>query len=336
MEAIGLLVAGVAHELNNPLASIVAFSQLLRTDPDLPPDLRSQAELLVQEADRTRSIVGNLLDFARQRPPERVELDLRPVVDGVIALQSYMLARNRVTVDVDIPADLPPLSVDRSQLQQVLVNLTVNAAQAIHDADRAGRVTIRAASAERDGAPIVRIEVADDGPGVPAAVSDRLFVPFVTTKPPGAGTGLGLSVSFGIVAATAARSTTSRTTRVARRSSSSCRSPGATGGRHGAEAPRRVGARPDDDGGRTDGPHERARQGPRSSTTSLDPRLPRARPRRGRLRAVLAATGQEALEIVRSDRRTRSCATTDGRHERHRVPRRRRRAATRRSAGSRS
>jgi two-component system NtrC family sensor kinase len=201
MEAIGLLVAGVAHELNNPLASIVAFSQLIRTDPNLPPDLRAQAELLVQEADRTRSIVGNLLDFARQRPPERVELALRPVVESVIGLQSYMLARNRVTVDLDIPPELPLLSVDRSQLQQVLVNLTVNAAQAIHEAGRPGRIAICASAIQRDGAPFVRIEVADDGPGVPAAVADRLFVPFVTTKPPGSGTGLGLSVSFGIVAA---------------------------------------------------------------------------------------------------------------------------------------
>ncbi len=201
MEAIGLLVAGVAHELNNPLASIVAFSQLIRTDPSLPADLRDQADLLVQEANRTRVIVGNLLDFARQRPPERVETELRPLVESVLGLQSYLLMRDRMAVEVDIPADLPPLSIDRSQFQQVLVNLTVNAAQAIHEQGRPGHILIRATSHRGESGPVVRIAIADDGPGIPPAVLDRLFVPFVTTKAPGAGTGLGLSVSFGIVAA---------------------------------------------------------------------------------------------------------------------------------------
>jgi PAS domain S-box-containing protein len=200
MDAIGLLVAGVAHELNNPLASIVGFSHLLRTDPNLPADLRNQADMLVQEANRTRVIVQNLLDFARLRPPERVDIELRPLLDSVLGLQSYVLARNRLTVDLDLAPDLPLLSVDRSQIQQVLINLTVNAAQAIHELDRPGTIRIRAHKSTDKRGPTVRIEVADDGPGVPATIIDRLFMPFVTTKEPGAGTGLGLSVSFGIIA----------------------------------------------------------------------------------------------------------------------------------------
>ena len=200
MEAIGLLVAGVAHELNNPLASIVAFSQLIRTDPNLPSDIRRQADLLVQEANRTRVIVQNLLDFARQRPPERTPTNLRPLVDSVLALQSYILSRSSVTVEVDIPADLPALAVDRSQLQQVLINLTFNSAQAIGELGRPGTIRIVARPADAPTGPVVRIEIADDGPGVPTAIVDRLFMPFVTTKEPGHGTGLGLSVSFGIVA----------------------------------------------------------------------------------------------------------------------------------------
>ena len=200
MEAIGMLVAGVAHELNNPLAAIVAFSQLIRTDPGLPTDLRTQADLLVQEANRTRVIVQNLLDFARQRPPERIETELRPLVDSILGLQSYLLHRNHLTVEVDIPDDLPAIHVDRSQLQQVLINLTVNSAQAIRDAGRPGSIRIEARPSSDASGPTVRISIIDDGPGIPSEILDRLFLPFVTTREPGAGTGLGLSVSFGIIA----------------------------------------------------------------------------------------------------------------------------------------
>jgi PAS domain S-box-containing protein len=199
MEAIGLLVAGVAHELNNPLASIVAFSQLIRTDPNLPADLRTQSDLLVQEANRTRVIVQNLLDFARQRPPERIRTDLRPLVESVLGLQSYVLSRNDVEVAVAIPDDLPALLVDRGQLQQVLINLTFNSAQAIREAGRPGRIRIEAGEIAGAAGRSVRIAIADDGPGLPAEVAGRLFMPFVTTKAPGEGTGLGLSVSFGII-----------------------------------------------------------------------------------------------------------------------------------------
>ncbi|HET7031464.1 MAG TPA: PAS domain S-box protein [Candidatus Limnocylindrales bacterium] len=200
MEAIGMLVAGVAHELNNPLASIVAFSQLIRTDPALPADLRTQSDLLVQEANRTRVIVQNLLDFARQRPPERARTELRALIESVLGLQSYVFSHNRISVEVAIPDDLPALLVDRGQLQQVLINLTFNSAQAIRDEGRPGRIRIAATRGAAGGGRTVRIAIEDDGPGVSAEVRDRLFVPFVTTKPPGQGTGLGLSVSFGIVA----------------------------------------------------------------------------------------------------------------------------------------
>ncbi len=200
MEAIGLLVAGVAHELNNPLAAIVAFSQLIRTDPGLPTDLRNQADMLVQEANRTRVIVQNLLDFARQRPPERVRTELRPLVDSVVGLQSYVLHRNHLAVEIDIPTDLPLLLVDRSQLQQVLINLTVNSAQAIRDTGRPGSIRIEGRASSTPAGPTVRIMIVDNGPGIPDAILERLFMPFVTTKEPGAGTGLGLSVSFGIIA----------------------------------------------------------------------------------------------------------------------------------------
>jgi PAS domain S-box-containing protein len=216
MEAIGSLVSGVAHELNNPLAAIIAFSQLLRGDPRLPEDMKHDAGLLVQEADRTRRIVQGLLDFARQRPPERRRTSIATLVRSVLELQSYALSTNRVQVVEDIPADLPEVDLDRAQMQQVLLNLTINAIQAIRSRDRSvpahlwitaalvrpGRQLGRSAAEKLgQGQPRVRLTIRDDGPGVPEEARSRLFIPFFTTKQPGEGTGLGLSVSFGIVAA---------------------------------------------------------------------------------------------------------------------------------------
>jgi PAS domain S-box-containing protein len=216
MEAIGQLVSGVAHELNNPLAAIIAFSQLMRSDERLPEDMKHDAGLLVQEADRTRRIVQNLLDFARARPPERRPTSIAVLVQSVLELQSYALGTNRIAVKVDIPATLPEVDLDRAQLQQVLLNLTINAIQAMRGRDHTSQaqlyvsavlVKIRnspgASKAERlaEDTARVRITIRDDGPGVPESVRARLFDPFFTTKQPGEGTGLGLSVSFGIVAA---------------------------------------------------------------------------------------------------------------------------------------
>jgi PAS domain S-box-containing protein len=216
MEALGQLVSGVAHELNNPLAAIIAFSQLLRGDKRLPEDMKHDAGLLVQEADRTRRIVQNLLDFARARPPERRPTGIGVLVQSVLELQSYALSANRIQVQVDIPAFLPEVELDRAQLQQVLLNLTINAIQALrgHEQKTPARLWVTAALVKPKSSTgvaknekllrdvqRVRITVRDNGPGVPESARPRLFDPFFTTKQPGEGTGLGLSVSFGIVTA---------------------------------------------------------------------------------------------------------------------------------------
>ena len=216
MEALGQLVSGVAHELNNPLAAIVAFSQLMRSDDRLPEDMKHDAGLLVQEADRTRRIVQNLLDFARQRPPERRQTSIATLVRSVLELQSYALNTNRIQVVLHIPDTLPEVDLDRAQLQQVLLNLTINAIQAIRTRERTTQAHLWVSAAiakhgpgrggsktekQADDKQRVRITIRDDGPGVPESVRARLFDPFFTTKQPGEGTGLGLSVSFGIVAA---------------------------------------------------------------------------------------------------------------------------------------
>ena len=200
MEAIGQIVPGIAHELNNPLAAIMAFSQLIFRDPRLPADLRHDAELLMEEAARTRRIMQNLLDFARRRPPERHATELRPLVDSVLDLQSYAISAHGIQVEVAIDPDVPPLPLDRAQMQQVLLNLTLNAIQSL-SATRGGRLRIHAGVERRGMDSFVALSVADDGPGVADELRDRIFVPFFTTKAPDEATGLGLPVSADIVAA---------------------------------------------------------------------------------------------------------------------------------------
>ena len=202
MEALGQLISGVAHELNNPLSAIIAFAQLLRTDERLPPDLVRDADLLVQEADRTRRIVQNLLDFARQRTPDRQPTELGPLIERTLELHAYALRAGRIEIRLLLPTDLPTVWADAAQIQQVLLNLTLNAIQAIRGGQPNGTITISARSDGRSEAtaPVVRLRVEDDGPGVAEKVRPHLFEPFFTTKEVGQGTGLGLSVSYGIVA----------------------------------------------------------------------------------------------------------------------------------------
>ena len=201
MELIGHLVAGVAHEVNNPLAAITAFSQLLRGDTRLPDDVRRDAQLLVEEVDRTRRVVQNFLHFARRRPPERYPTDLRLLVDSVLDLQAYALSSRGIDVEVDIEPDVPRVPVDRSQMQQVLLNLILNAIQAIVATGRHGRMRIHASLTLRGVERVVALEVSDDGPGIPDELLDRVFAPFFTTRPDGEGSGLGLPVAVDIVAA---------------------------------------------------------------------------------------------------------------------------------------
>ena len=199
MEVAGRLAPGVAHELSNPLAAIVGFSQLIRGDSSLPEDLRHNAELLAAEAERTQDIAGNLLDFLTHRPPERRSTSIRALIDSVLTLQASSLGAGTIEVEVDVPDDLPPVELDRGQIQQVLVNLTRNAIEAIGGG--AGRRI--GVNAVRDGQPgpeeRVRITVVDDGHGVAPEHVDRLFEASFSTKPPDEGSGLGLSVSQAIV-----------------------------------------------------------------------------------------------------------------------------------------
>jgi len=196
MSAIGQLVSGVAHELNNPLAGISAFAQLLLTEKRFPPDQRTAAEMIYAEARRASRIVQNLLTFARQHKPERTSTSLNQVLDDALELRGYELRVRGIEVVRDYDEDLPETMADAHQLQQVFLNLITNAEQAMEK--RQGNTQRLLVSTRRAG-NVIRIEVEDSGPGIPPNLLERIFNPFFTTKPTGSGTGLGLSISLGIV-----------------------------------------------------------------------------------------------------------------------------------------
>ncbi|MDE3109282.1 MAG: response regulator [Acidobacteriota bacterium] len=202
MAALGQLVSGIAHELNNPLTAIMGYTQLL-LGRRLRPDHLSEAERVYQEAERARRIVKNLLYFARQSRSERTRVDLNEVVERTLALRSYELRVEDIVVQCELAPGLPATLADPYQLQQVVLNLLVNAEQAILESRGHGHVWIRTRHvADRAGAAArgrIVLEVSDDGPGIPPEIASRIFDPFFTSKPLGAGTGLGLSILYGIV-----------------------------------------------------------------------------------------------------------------------------------------
>lgn len=202
MAALGQLVSGIAHELNNPLTAIMGYAQLL-LGHGLQSSQLEEAKNVYHEAERARRIVKNLLYFARENKPERTLVDVNEIVERTIALRSYELRVEDIVVECDLAPGLPHTMADPYQLQQVLLNLVVNAEQALLEDRGKGHVWIRTrhsfhGKGRRTGESIV-LEISDDGPGISPGVASRIFDPFFTTKAAGLGTGLGLSIVYGIV-----------------------------------------------------------------------------------------------------------------------------------------
>ena len=195
MAALGQLVSGIAHELNNPLTAIMGYAQLL-LGHGLSAPQKTEAGKVFQEAERARRIVKNLLYFARENKPERTRVDLNEIVERTLALRSYELRVENIVVECGLAADLPETMADPYQLQQVVLNLLMNAEQALLGDRGRGHVWIRTHCAS--GNRIV-LEISDDGLGIAPSIASRVFDPFFTTKPAGVGTGLGLSIVYGIV-----------------------------------------------------------------------------------------------------------------------------------------
>lgn len=195
MSAIGQLIAGVAHDLNNPLTSVIGFADFLLETGDVPPRMLEPLRVVQQEAERAASIVKNLLSFARKQEHRRRNAGMRPLLNVTLGLLRNQLMAQHVEATLECDPDLPDLDLDVNQIQQVFVNLISNAAQAVAATGRPGTIIIRARPAI-DG---VAVDIVDDGPGMTEELAAKAFEPFFTTKPEGFGTGLGLSISQGIV-----------------------------------------------------------------------------------------------------------------------------------------
>jgi PAS domain S-box-containing protein len=196
LAAAGQLVSGVAHELNNPLQSVVGFAELL-IDGEERPDVRGDLEQIHSEANRAAKIVRNLLAFVRRSSPERAPVSLNELVHSAVALRAYEFGVANIGLDVQYAENTPPVLVNPEEIQQVLLNLLLNAEHAMRTTQEGGRLNIRT----KVGDAGVSVDVHDNGPGVPAAVAGRIFEPFFSTKEVGQGTGLGLSIAIGIVEA---------------------------------------------------------------------------------------------------------------------------------------
>jgi two-component system NtrC family sensor kinase len=197
LAALGQTISGVAHELNNPLATILTWAERLSQMAHADESTRRGLEAILSESERAARIVRNLLTFARKRHTTRAMIDINQVVRETLALRSYEQRVTNIVIIEALAAGLPQVFADPHQIQQVLLNLIINAEQAMLSANGRGTLVVRSwHDPEREA---VVLEVNDDGPGVPEEVQPKIFDPFFTTKEVGKGTGLGLTVAYAIL-----------------------------------------------------------------------------------------------------------------------------------------
>jgi two-component system NtrC family sensor kinase len=192
LASVGRLAAGVAHEINNPLVGVLTFADMMREKENLDDQDRQDLEVIIRETKRVRDIVRGLLDFARETPFVKKPLDLNEVLRQTVTLLGKRQAFQNIYIVEDLRDDLPLVDFDKGQLQQVLLNLTLNACEAMPNG---GTLMLGTSAAHGK----VMVSVTDTGTGIKREHLDQIFEPFFTTKPVGKGTGLGLSVSYGIV-----------------------------------------------------------------------------------------------------------------------------------------
>lgn len=195
LSALGQMIAGVAHEMNNPLAGILGYAQLL-LEEDLPANVSADIQIILKEGKRCQRIVKNLLTFARKHKSEREEIDINDLLNSIIELSAYDFKVGAVSLSKKLDSQLPKVYGDYNQLQQVFLNLISNALFALKTVKKEHKqITVKSEPIENG----IRVQVIDNGPGIPMAQKTRIFDPFYTTKEVGQGMGLGLSICFGIV-----------------------------------------------------------------------------------------------------------------------------------------
>jgi PAS domain S-box-containing protein len=196
LASVGELVAGVAHEINNPLTGVIGYAQLLADRQDVPQNVKDDLQKIYEESQRTVRIVQNLLRFARQYKPEKNLVDINELLERTLELETYKLRTNNIELSTRLAADIPLILADYNQIQQVILNITTNAQQAMVETKRKGKITVTTETT----ADHIKVSIADNGPGISQENITKIFDPFFTTKPAGSGSGLGLSVCHGIIA----------------------------------------------------------------------------------------------------------------------------------------
>jgi len=195
LASIGELAAGIAHEINNPLTIVTGYAQLLLESKDVPKDMAKDLQKIYDESQRVVKIIQNLMRFARRNNPGKDSVDVNEVIGRALELQHYDLVKSNITLTTHLATDLPLLMADFNQLQQVFLSIMTNAQQALSEIKGKRKITL--STSAQNG--FIRISIADNGPGISAGDMTRIFDPFFTTKEVGSGSGLGLSVSHGIV-----------------------------------------------------------------------------------------------------------------------------------------
>lgn len=196
LASVGEMASGIAHEINNPLTGVIGYAQLLSAREDVPEDIREDLKVINEGAQRVAGIVRRLLTFARQYEPQRTHVNINEIIKTTLELRAYHLETSNIKVTTQLDPDLPVTVADSSQLQQVLLNLIVNAETEMKLAHGRGKLLIKTEQVHNT----IRMSVQDTGPGIAPENLDRVFDPFFTTRKVGEGTGLGLSICHGIIA----------------------------------------------------------------------------------------------------------------------------------------